>query len=329
MTAWLVNALKPNLLQTLEGQPVLVHTGPFANIAIGQSSIIADKLALRLSDYHVTESGFGADIGFEKFWNIKCRLSGLRPDCAVIVVTVRALKMHGGGPTVTPGQSLDAIYYQQNTGLVEKGCQNLVAHIETVKKSGINPVVCINKFNTDTTAELDVIKRVANASGARVAVSEHWLKGGEGALDLADAVIDACDDKNDFAFLYDNDQSLVGRIEIIAREIYGADGISVLPQAQARIDEIERDERLRSFPVCMVKTQSSLSHDPGVKGRPRGWILPVNDILTYSGAGLVVPVAGGIKLMPGTFPTGFSTHRCRYANWPGDWFRLTFFRNST
>ncbi len=192
MTAWLVRASNPNLLQTIEGQPVMVHAGPFANIAVGQSSIVADRVALKLSDYHVTESGFGVDIGFEKFWNIKCRVSGLKPNCAVIVATVRALKMHGGGPKVVPGKPLDATYTEPNPTLVEKGTVNLIAHIETVKKSGINPVVCINHFHTDSKEEIEIVQRAAENAGARVAVSKHWLMGSEGALDLADAVIDAC-----------------------------------------------------------------------------------------------------------------------------------------
>ena len=300
MTAWMVKAANPNLLQTLEGQPVLVHAGPFANIAIGQSSIVADQIALKLSDYHVTESGFGADIGFEKFWDIKCRLSGLAPNCAVIVATVRALKMHGGGPKVVPGKPLDAAYIAESTELVEKGCTNLVAHIETVKKSGVNPVVCINSFHTDTKAETAVIKRAAEQAGARAAVSEHWLKGGAGALELADAVIDACEDKVSFKLLYPDSMPLRQRIETIAREVYGADSVSYSPEVLAKAERIEKDPDMQKMATCMVKTHLSLSHDPTLKGRPKGWTLPINDILTYGGAGFIVPVAGGIKLMPGT-----------------------------
>jgi formate--tetrahydrofolate ligase len=300
MTAWLVKASNPNLLQTLEGQPVLVHAGPFANIAVGQSSIVADQVALKLSDYHVTESGFGADIGFEKFWNIKCRLSGLIPNCAVIVATVRALKMHGGGPKVVPGKPLDDAYTQENVGLVEKGCANLVAHIETVKKSGVNPVVCINSFHTDTRNEIMTIKRFAEDAGARVAVSEHWLKGGAGALELADAVIDACQNKVDFKLLYEDSVPLRQRIDIIAREVYGADGVSYSPEALAKAERMEKDPDMQNMATCMVKTHLSLSHDPSIKGRPKGWTLPIRDILTYGGAGFIVPVAGDIKLMPGT-----------------------------
>ncbi|UCF85166.1 MAG: formate--tetrahydrofolate ligase [Desulfobacteraceae bacterium] len=300
MTSWMVQALNPNLMQSLEGQPVLVHAGPFANIAIGQSSIVADQVALKLSDYLVTESGFGADIGFEKFWNLKCRFSGLKPHCAVIVATVRALKMHGGGPRVVPGKPLDEEYISENVGLVEKGCENLIAHIETVKKAGINPVVCINSFHTDTKAEIAVIRRIAEETGARVALSEHWLKGGAGALELADAVIEACKEENHFKFLYEDDTPLEERIRRIAAEVYGAEDVSYTPEAMAKVERIQADPNLSRLGTCMVKTHLSLSHDPNLKGRPKGWTLPIRDILTYGGAGFVVPVAGSIKLMPGT-----------------------------
>jgi formyltetrahydrofolate synthetase len=300
MTAWMINAINPNLLQTLEGQPVFVHAGPFANIAIGQSSIVADKLALKLSDYHITESGFGADIGFEKFWNLKCRFSGLKPHCAVVVATVRALKSHGGGPPVPPGKPLDPVYKEENVDLVDKGCANLLKHIENVKKAGINPVVCINSFYTDTKAEIEMIKKNVEAIGARVAVSEHWLKGGDGALELTDAVIDACNEPNKFKFLYELDMPLSKRIETIAKEIYGADGVSYTPEAKDKLKRMENDPEIKKLGTCMVKTHLSLSHDPNIKGAPAGWTLPVRDILTYKGAGFVVPVAGAISLMPGT-----------------------------
>ncbi len=300
MCAWMVNTINPNLLQTIEGQPIFVHAGPFANIAIGQSSIVADKLALKLSDYHLTESGFGADIGFEKFWNLKCRFSGLKPHCAVVVATVRALKSHGGGPAVPPGKKLDPVYSQENVELVEKGLANLLKHIENVKKAGINPVVCINSFYTDTKAEIDCIKKNVEAAGARCAVSEHWLKGGDGALELADAVIEACNEPNNFKFLYELDMPLGQRIETIAKEIYGADGVSYTPAAKTKLTRMEKDPELSKLGTCMVKTHLSLSHDPNIKGAPKGWILPIRDILTYKGAGFVVPVAGDITLMPGT-----------------------------
>ena len=300
MTAWMVDALNPTLMQTIEGQPVLVHAGPFANIAIGQSSVIADKLAVKLADYHVTESGFGADIGFEKFWNLKCRYSGLTPNAVVIVATIRALKMHGGGPTVKPGIPLDEAYVKENLGLLEAGCENLVAHIETVKKSGVRPVVCINSFYTDTPAEIAVVRRVAEENGALAALSEHWLKGGDGAVELAEAVIAACEEENNFRFLYDLDTPVRQRIEMIAKEVYGADGVTFSDEALEKIKGYEADPEISKMGTCMVKTHLSLSHDPDLKGRPRGWTLPVRDVLIYKGAGFVVPVAGSIKLMPGT-----------------------------
>lgn len=300
MTAWLVEALNPNLLQTIEGQPVFVHAGPFANIAIGQSSIIADELGVRLGEYHVTESGFGADIGFEKFWNLKCRFSGLKPNAVVIVSTVRALKMHGGGPVVKPGLPLDEAYNRENLPLLEKGCENLLAHIETVKRSGVRPVVCINGFYTDTAAEVALIRKIAEQHGALAAHSEHWLKGGEGARELAEAVIAACNEKNDFHFLYDLTLPLRERIALIAKEVYGARGVTYTEKALQKAKAFEADPAIARLGTCMVKTHLSLSHDPTIKGRPRGWELPIRDILIYRGAGFVVPVAGEIKLMPGT-----------------------------
>ncbi len=300
MTAWMVDAINPNLLQTIEGQPVLVHAGPFANIAIGQSSIIADRLGTKLGDYHVTESGFGADIGFEKFWNLKCRMSGLVPHAVVIVATIRALKMHGGGPAVKPGVPLAKEYTEENLGLVEKGCENLVAHIETVKKSGVKPVVCINHFRMDTKAEVELVRKIAERNGALAAVSQHWLKGGDGAIELAEAVVEACRQKNGFKFLYDLDTPLRKRIELIAKEVYGADGVTYTDRAREKAEMLEADPKAKEFGTCMVKTHLSLSHDPELKGRPRGWLLPVRDMLIYKGAGFVVPVAGDIKLLPGT-----------------------------
>lgn len=300
MTAIMSRALNPNLMQTIEGQPVLVHAGPFANIAIGQSSILADLLGVKLADYHVTESGFGADIGFEKFWNLKCRFSGLTPNCSVIVTTIRALKMHGGGPKVTPGIALDPVYVESHPELVEKGAENLVAHIETVRKSGVPAVVCINHFYTDTEDEVNVVRRAAEGVGARVAVSKHWEKGGEGAIPLAEAVLDACNETPHFRFLYEDDALIKDKIQRIATEVYGADGVTYSPAAEARIKAIAADPELSQLGICMVKTHLSLSHDPTIKGRPRGWTLPIRDVLLYRGAGVIVPVAGDIKLMPGT-----------------------------
>lgn len=300
MTAWMVEALNPNLMQSIEGQPVLVHAGPFANIAIGQSSIIADRVGLKLADYHITESGFGADIGFEKFWNLKCRFSGLKPHAAVIVATIRALKCHGGAPVPVPGRPIPKEYSEENVEWVEKGCENLVHHINTVRRAGINPVVCINAFYTDTKDEIETVRRIAEQAGARVAVSEHWLKGGEGALELADAVIDACEDSNNFKFLYELDVPVRNRIEMIAEHVYGADGVEYAPQALQKLKAIEQDAELSKLGTCMVKTHLSLSDNPSIKGVPKGWKLFVRDVLIYKGAGFVVPVAGDIKLMPGT-----------------------------
>jgi len=300
MTAWLVNAVNPNLLQTIEGQPVLVHAGPFANIAIGQSSIIADLLGVRLAEYHVTESGFGADIGFEKFWNLKCRFSGLRPHAVVIVATVRALKMHGGGPDVRPGRTLDEAYTTENVELVEMGCENLLAHIETVQRSGVHPIVCVNRFPSDTPDEIAAVRRAAEGAGARVALSEHWLQGGEGARELAEAVVEACATESRFEPLYELDTPLRKRIERIATEVYGARAVTYSDVALEKLNNLQRDPACARLGTCMVKTHLSLSHDPNLKGRPTDWELPVHDVMMFKGAGFVVPVAGAIKLMPGT-----------------------------
>jgi formate--tetrahydrofolate ligase len=300
MTAWLIDAINPNLVQTVEGQPVFVHAGPFANIAIGQSSIIADRLGTKLADYHITESGFAADIGFEKFWNLKCRMSGLVPDAVVIVATIRALKMHGGGPHVAAGVPLAHEYVTEDIGLVEAGCENLLAHIDIVNRSGARPVVCVNSFHTDTQAEVDLVKKIAQAAGARAVVSEHWLKGGQGAIELAEAVIETCEQENHFEFLYDLTLPLRQRIELIARDVYGADGVSYTDSALEKAKRLEAESLGTHLGTCMAKTQLSLSHDPERKGRPSGWTLPISDILVYKGAGFVVPVAGSIKLMPGT-----------------------------
>jgi formate--tetrahydrofolate ligase len=300
MTAWMVEALNPNLMQTIEGQPVLVHAGPFANIAIGQSSIIADRVGLKLGDYNVTESGFAADIGFEKFWNLKCRFSGLKPHAAVLVATIRALKCHGGAPIPVPGRPIPEEYKGENVGWVEKGCENLVHLLNVIKKAGINPVVCINAFYTDTVNEIKAVRRIAEAAGARVALSKHWQFGGEGALELADAVVDACNEPNNFKFLYELSTPLRTRIEMIAEQVYGADGVEYSPEALAKAKRMEEDPEIQKLGTCMVKTHLSLTDNPNLKGVPTGWKLHVRDILTFKGAGFVVPVAGAIKLMPGT-----------------------------
>ncbi len=300
MTAWMAGAINPNLMQSIEGQPVLVHAGPFANIAIGQSSIIADRVGLKLSDYHITESGFGADIGFEKFWNLKCRYSGIKPDAVVIVATIRALKCHGGAPVPVPGRPIPEEYAKENVEWVEKGCGNLIHHINTVRKSGSTPVVCINAFYSDTRAEIETVRRMVETAGARVAVSEHWLKGGDGALELADAVLDACEEESNFKFLYELDVTQRHRIEMIAENVYGADGVEFSSEAVQKLKAIEADPELGQFATCMVKTHLSLSDNPALKGVPKGWKLFVKDVLIFRGAGFVVPVAGDIKLMPGT-----------------------------
>lgn len=300
MACWLAEAINPNLMQTIEGQPVFVHAGPFANIAIGQSSIIADRLGLALSDYHVTESGFGADIGFEKFWNLKCRESGLTPNAAVIVATIRALKCHGGAPIPVPGKPLPEAYAKENVGWVEAGMPNLLHHIATVKKAGINPVVCLNAFMGDTVNEIKRVRELCEASGARVALSRHWELGGEGALELADAVVDACNEENHFRFLYEPELPMGERIRRVACEVYGARGVEYGSEAAAKLKAIEADPELSRLGLCMVKTQYSLSDDPTKKGVPQDWSLKIRDILTYGGAGFVVPVAGAISLMPGT-----------------------------
>ncbi|NNE35602.1 MAG: formate--tetrahydrofolate ligase, partial [Rhodothermales bacterium] len=252
MTAWMIRAFNPSLLQTLEGQPVFVHAGPFANIAIGQSSILADRLALKLADYVVTESGFGADIGFEKFWNVKCRYSGLKPDAVVIVATVRALKMHGGGPRVKSSGRLDAAYSTENLELLERGCANLKAHIRIVRRSGANPVVCINSFHTDTDKEHDLIRRIAEEQGARCAVSHHWKQGGKGATELAETVLAACDEENDFKPLYSTTDPLRKQVETIAVRVYGASGVSWSEKALERIRALEADPRTRDMATCMA-----------------------------------------------------------------------------
>ncbi len=300
MTAWMRNTINPTLCCTVEYQPVMVHAGPFANIAVGQSSIIADRLGLKMFDYHVTESGFAADIGFEKFWNVKCRYSGLIPNVSVLVATCRALKMHGGGPKVTPGVPIPEAYEKPNVGLVEKGCANLVHHINTIRAAGINPVVCINSFHTDTKEEIEVVRKAAEGAGARCAVSTHWANGGEGAQELAEQVIDACKEKNNFKFLYPNEMKLRQRVEKVAQVVYGASGVSWSPEAEVKAKAFEADPKYDEYATMMVKTHLSLTHDPTIKGVPKGWTLPIRDVLIYSGAKFLCPCAGTITLMPGT-----------------------------
>jgi formate--tetrahydrofolate ligase len=264
---------------------------------------VADKMCLKLADYHLTESGFGADIGFEKFWNVKCRYSGNTPNVSVITATIRALKSHGvsaGAPPCPPGKPLPEGYSKENLKWLEAGMCNVIHHIGTVKKAGINPVVCINAFYSDTEEEIKLTKRMCEQAGARVAVSKHWQFGGEGALEFADAVVDACNDSVNFKFLYEMDTPLSKRIELIAKEVYGADGVSFGPEAQAKLEKFEADPKFNDYTTMMVKTHLSLTHDPTLKGVPKGWTLPIRDFLTYGGARFICPVAGNISLMPGT-----------------------------
>jgi len=300
MTAWMRNTINPTLMCTVEYQPVMVHAGPFANIAVGQSSIIADRFGLKMFDYHVTESGFGADIGFEKFWNVKCRYSGLKPHVSVLTTTIRALKMHGGGPKVVAGIPLPESYAKEDLGLLEKGIPNMVHHINIIRTSGIKPVVCINSFHTDTKAEIAMVRKAAEAAGARCAVSSHWADGGDGALELADVVKEACKEENEFEFLYPMEMKLRERVNKIAKVVYGADGVAWTPEAEAKAKTLESDSKYDEYTTMMVKTHLSLTHDPAVKGVPKGWSLPIRDVLIYSGAKFLCPCAGTISLMPGT-----------------------------
>ena len=300
MTALMRNTINPTLCCTAEYQPLMVHTGPFANIALGQSSIIADRLGLKLFDYHVTESGFAADIGFEKFCNVKCRISDLKPSASVLVVTVRALKMHGGGPSVVPGLKIPDEYTREDLELLEKGLPNMLHHVKIIKEAGVKPVVCINVFHSDTEAEIKMVKRAAEGAGGRCAVSRHWEFGGEGALELADVVKEACDDDNEFKFLYPPEMKIRDRVEKIAREVYGAAGVSWSPSAEARAKMLESNPEFDDYATIMVKTHLSLSHDPLLKGVPRGWTLPIRDIIIYSGARFLCFFAGEVNMMPGT-----------------------------
>jgi formyltetrahydrofolate synthetase len=300
MTAWMRNTINPTLMCTAEYQPCMVHAGPFANIAVGQSSIIADRVGLKLFDYHVTESGFGADIGFEKFWNVKCRYSGLKPHVSVLTSTIRALKMHGGGPKVVAGLPMPDEYTKENLELLEKGCENMVHHINTIRKAGINPVVCINCFHTDTDAEVAMVRKAAEEAGARCAKSTHWADGGDGAVEFAEAVKEACEEEAEFKFLYPLDMKLRDRVETIAKTVYGADGVTWTPAAEAKAKMLEGDSKYDDFATMMVKTHLSLTHDVTIKGVPKGWTLPIQDVLIYSGAKFLCPCAGTISLMPGT-----------------------------
>jgi methylenetetrahydrofolate dehydrogenase (NADP+)/methenyltetrahydrofolate cyclohydrolase/formyltetrahydrofolate synthetase len=299
MTVLLKDAIMPNLMQTLAGSPAFVHCGPFANIAQGNSSIIADRIALKLADYVVTESGFGADCGMEKFFNLKCRVSGLVPDCVVLVCTVRALKMHGGGPKVVAGKPLDKAYTEENLKLLEKGLPNLLQHIENAGKFGVPVVVAINRFKDDTDAEIALIRDRATQTGAfKVAESQVWMWGGKGGAELAEAVVEACEQPRNFKFLYADEMSIKEKIETIAREIYRAESVSYTPEANAKI-KLFTDMGLSHLPLCMAKTHLSFTHDPALKGTPRGWTLPITDVRASVGAGFLFPLCGTMRTMPG------------------------------
>jgi len=299
MTVLMKDAIKPNLMQTLEGTPAFVHAGPFANIAHGNSSIIADKIALKLADYVITESGFGADIGMEKFFDIKCRYSGLVPQVVVLVATVRALKMHGGGPKVVAGKPLAPEYTDENLELLRRGLPNLQRHIQNALKFGVNVVVAVNSFATDTRAEVELVRASAIEGGAADAVvSTHWRDGGAGALELAAAVVKACGQPTSFKFLYSLELPIKEKIEIICREIYGAEGVDYLPEAEAKIQQYTR-LGFDKLPLCMAKTHLSFTHDASIKGAPTGFRIPIRDIRASVGAGFLYPLLGEMRTMPG------------------------------
>ncbi len=299
MTVLMKDAIQPTLMQTLEGTPVFVHAGPFANIAHGNSSIIADRIALKLADYVVTESGFGADIGMEKFFDIKCRYSGLVPNVVVMVATVRALKMHGGGPKVVAGKPLNPAYTDENLDLLCKGLPNLNAHIKNARRFGIPVVVAVNKFATDTPAELEMVRRAALEAGAEeAAICTHWADGGEGALRLAEAVVKAAEKPSHFDFLYPLEASIKEKIETICTQVYGADGVDYAPEAEEKIRLYTR-LGYDNLPICMAKTHLSLSHDPALKGVPKGFRVPIRDIRASIGAGFLYPLLGDMRTMPG------------------------------
>ena len=300
LTALMIDAIKPSLMQTLEGTPVFVHAGPFANIAHGNSSILADKIGLKLADFVVTESGFGADMGMEKFFDIKCRYSGLVPSVVVLVATVRALKMHGGGPKVTAGSPLDNAYKEEDLPLLRNGLENLLHHIGIAKKFGIPVVVAVNRFFTDTDAELELVRKVAVEEGGAfdAVISNHWEEGGRGAVGLAEAVVKASEQPTNFEFLYPLDWPIKQKIETIAREVYGADGVDYFPEAEERIKEYTR-LGLANLPICMAKTHLSLSHDPNLKGVPKSFRIPVREVRISAGAGFIYPLLGTMSTMPG------------------------------
>lgn len=302
LTVMMKDAIMPTLMQTLEGTPAFVHAGPFANIAHGNSSIVSDQIALKLvgeDGYVLTEAGFGADIGMEKFFNIKCRYSGLVPNCVVLVATIRALKMHGGGPKVVAGRPLDPAYTEENLELLEAGCSNLRVHVRNAVRFGVPVVVAVNRFKDDTDAEIEVVRRIAKEAGALDAVmTNHWAEGGAGAVALGEAIIAACEQPSNFQFLYPLEFSIKEKIEAIVKQIYGADGVSYSPEAEEKI-ALYTKNGFDSLPMCMAKTHLSLSHDPNLKGAPTGFTVPIRDLRASVGAGFIYPLLGAMSTMPG------------------------------
>jgi len=298
MAVIMKEAIKPNLMQTLEQTPVLVHAGPFGNIAHGNSSIVADRIGIRGGDYLITEGGFGADMGAERFFNIKCRTSGLEPDAAVLVATVRALKAHSGRHRIVAGKPLPDALLAENPEDVNAGAANLRKQIENIRVHGVSPVVAINAFPTDHPSEHDAIREIAEAMGARVAVCEHFSKGGAGAVELAEAVADAAEEPSEFRFLYPSEASLREKIEAVATKVYGADGVDYTPAAAKSIDAYEANG-FGDLPVCIAKTHLSISSDPSLLGAPTGWRMPVREVRASVGAGFIYPLCGDMRTMPG------------------------------
>lgn len=298
MTVLMKEAIKPNLFQTLENTPALVHAGPFANIAHGNSSILADQIGIKSADYLITEAGFGADIGAEKFFNIKCRYSGLRPDAAVVVTTIRALKLHTGKYRVVPGRPLPEEMIKENPDDVAEGAANLRKQVQNMQRHGVSPVVCINRFATDFQSEIDAIFAVANELNVRCALSNHWADGGAGATDLAKAVVEAAEEPTEFNFLYELDQPIKAKIETLAKEIYGASDVVYEAKANRQIRTYEANG-FGNLPICMAKTHLSLSHDPKLKGAPTGFTFPIREVRASVGAGFIYPLAGEMRTMPG------------------------------
>jgi formate--tetrahydrofolate ligase len=298
MTVMMRDALRPNLLQTLENTPALVHAGPFGNIAHGNCSVVADLIGIHAGDFLITEAGFGADMGAERFFNIKCRVSGLRPDAAVVVATVRALKAHSGNHRVVAGRPLPPALLAENPDEVLVGGANLRKQIENVRLHGVTPVVAINAMPEDFDSEHAAIKEIADSMGVRSAVCRHFAQGGAGAAELAEAVVEAADEPSEFKFLYPLDAPLRDKIEAIATRVYGADGVDYAAAAASQLDSYERNG-FGNLPLCIAKSQLSLSHDPALKGAPTGWRLPVREVRASVGAGFIYPICGDMRTMPG------------------------------